>query len=34
MTASATLYGNLDVETPFDGGSYGIGGNIGFRMNW
>ena len=34
MTASTTLYGNVNFETPFDGGGYGIDGKIGLRMNW
>ena len=34
MTASTTLYGNVNFETPFDGGGYGVDGKIGLRMNW
>ena len=34
MTASTTLYGNVNYETPFDGGGYGVDGKIGLRMNW
>ncbi len=34
MTASTTVYGNVNFETPFDGGGYGVDGKIGLRMNW
>ena len=34
MTASTTVYGNVNFSTPFDGGGYGIDGKIGLRMNW
>ena len=34
MTATTTLYGNINYETPLDGGGYGIDGNIGLRVNW
>jgi hypothetical protein len=34
MTATTTLYGNANVETPFDGGDYGVDGKVGLRVNW
>lgn len=34
LTPAASLYGNVDFSTSFDGDAYSIGGKLGLRMNW
>lgn len=34
VTRNATLFGNLNVETTFDGNNYALNGKVGVRMNW
>jgi autotransporter family porin len=34
LTASTTLYGNVDCQTTFDGDAWDVSGKIGLRVNW
>ncbi|MDK1373611.1 MULTISPECIES: autotransporter outer membrane beta-barrel domain-containing protein [unclassified Sinorhizobium] len=34
LTATTTLYGNVNYETTFDGDNRGFDGKIGLRVNW
>jgi outer membrane autotransporter protein len=34
LTATTSLYGNVDFATSFDGDANSIGGKLGLRMNW
>ncbi|WP_371094514.1 autotransporter outer membrane beta-barrel domain-containing protein [Sinorhizobium sp. CB9] len=34
LTASTTLYGNVDYQTTFDNDAWSVGGKIGLRVNW